>query len=137
MLKFGDIVKFGEDYYVFLASKGTEGVYYFAKIISDQDTIKSLLSRRDNFKDRHHNPAVDNRKVMLLCFTILTTEDFNDCLAFWGKPDSNDIDILNNNCLIVGQLNRGDINALKNDILSNQDVLPKALINRIHDLFNS
>ena len=120
MLKFDDVIKFGEFFFIYLADKGDNYTYYFAKIISDQDVIERCVIKKKT------------QLQIISCFTILTSDDFKDDMAFFAGADASGVDLAN--LEIVSSINIQDIEDLKTEILANPNVLPRPLVNAIKEL---
>ena len=131
MLKFGDVIKFGEFFFIYLADKGDNYTYYFAKIISDQDVIERCVIKKKSYKPKH-NIKQDTQLQIISCFTILTSDDFKDDMAFFAGADASGVDLAN--LEIVSSINIQDIEDLKTEILANPNVLPRPLVNAIKEL---
>jgi len=134
MMKFGDIIHYNDEYYIYLADKGDSYTYYFAKIISDEERKCRCIHYKDlNKGTLTHKISDDNTRKVITCFTILTTDDFEDDLAHFGKPERSEVITLDMfDC--SGRIEKEDAENLKKDIIGNDDVLPKALVKKIKEL---
>lgn len=137
MLKFGDVVRVGTIYYIYLATKGDGVTYYLAKILSDEDTIKQLLHKKDKYKEFPHNPQKQNVITLLTCFIVLTTDDFRNYLASLAPSAAGHNINISPNCQLIGKLNEEDVANLSKEILENKPVLPPQLIREVEEIFGN
>lgn len=119
--------------YIHLAAKDDGVTRYAAKVISNPENIKELLSRKNNFRDASVGHQKKNISEYLSCFIELTTAPFQECLAFLAGSDKYGI---NDDCQKLGNLNDDDIRELKKAILENHNVLPPVVINYVKELNN-
>ena len=129
MLKFGDVIRMNEIYYIYLGSKKDDDILYFAKIISDKNLVSNLVFRKNNYKSNHVNKSKENSLRYATCFVILTTEDFKGQLGFLSKADEHKITISNG--LFVKGLEIDDLKELQKEIINDPEVIPKALIDEV------
>lgn len=113
LLTFGDIFRFQEREYVYLAE--IDSVTYAAKIL-DRGTSKTLMARSE-VKAKQGN---DVKNAKLFCFVMLTTPEFCDRAAHIGSSDQNEpfdewIDK-------IGLLNEPDLENLKKEIIESNGV---------------
>jgi hypothetical protein len=111
---FGDIFEYAENYYVFLASD--EDSIYAAKILDKEITIR-LVSERNKKSKSSINRTQENQ---LFCFVILSTKNFQDQAAHYGKQPQ-DINLSR----VVAKLNSNDQEALKSEISEDQALSPR------------
>lgn len=132
MIKFGDIFSFKDQgKYIYLTTKDDGVTIYAAKIIKEPENINELLKRRESiFALRSLSPEKIAQYKFITCFIPLTTENYQDCLAFLGGPDRHGITELEP----LGELNAEDIKNLKKEILNNTDVLSPPVIKYVKEL---
>lgn len=112
MITFGEVVKYKEVEYVYLAA--TEEVIYLAKILNhtDGEAINKLYIKRQS------QGAMSNIKIAdspLYCFVQLTTNEFKDRLAHFHQPGQDfGRDYIMDS---IGRLNDADLKEIKETIM--------------------
>jgi len=130
-LKFGDIITHNDNFYIFLAQKDDGQTYYFAKIISDKESIKKLTTAKENYRAEPRAARRESILQLLTCFVVLTSDDFNGDVAHLGNPDSHLVAPVD---YVVGAINIDDAEEIKQEILENPHVLPPALLKAIREI---
>ena len=133
MFKLGDVIQHEDNFYIYLAEKNDNYIFYFAKIISDPEIIRSLLKKKDALKPIAGGHQRQNANLILTSLVILTTDDFKDNLAFLGRPDGHSASLLNSP-KTIGSINVDDIENIKKEILENTHVFPTSLVNAIKSI---
>lgn len=125
MLDFGSIFRYKESYYVYLLQRGD---LTFAARIIDSEKTKDLIRHRDA---RSKSPKNHTADQPLYCFVVLTTSDFEDQAAHYGRPE---IQIDGGAFEVISRLNEVDLEALKEEIRTDGAV-NTSLKNGINELF--
>ena len=117
LLAFGDVFRFQETEYVYLAE--INSVSYAAKIL-DQSLSRKLVAMSES-KARQ---GIEIKNAKTYCFVMLTTPEFSERAAHIGSSDQNEpfdewIDK-------IGFLNESDLASLKKEIIESNGV-PLAL----------
>jgi len=123
IITFGDIFRYREEEYVYLAQNGE--VVYAAKIL-DEEKAEQIL-RLDKLKTR--NDKIKNN--VLYSFVILSTDEFKDRMAHFYNTDKNNIEPSFD---IVGLLNKDDMKKVKEEILYKNSAVPIKLKELIKDI---
>ncbi|MFA6547511.1 MAG: hypothetical protein WCT11_01030 [Candidatus Magasanikbacteria bacterium] len=111
MVTFGEVIKYKELEYVYLAA--TEEIIYLAKILNraDGEAINRLYLKRQN------QGALSNVKIAdspLYCFVQLTTNEYRDRLAHFHQPGQDfGRDYIMDS---IGRLNDADLKEIKETI---------------------
>ncbi|MCR4311060.1 MAG: hypothetical protein NUV54_00605 [Candidatus Taylorbacteria bacterium] len=109
---FGDIFRFREEFYVFLAASSEE--IFAAKILDHENSrILESISKRSSDKP-------------LYWYVILTTDEFKDRAAHLMKTQQ-DIGIEPLLDWVGGSLNETDLKDLKSEIMKDGSPVPKGL----------
>ncbi len=114
MFNFGSIFRYKEYYYVYLVQRGE---FTFAARIVDPEKTRELSKMRDL---KSKNPKNRTTEQPLYCFTILTTDEFRDSSAHYGRPEIS----TDGGFELISQLNEEDIEKLKQDIKSDGAISP-------------
>lgn len=123
-LCFGDIFKYNNQEYIFLAS--TLDVIYVAKILSTENSKKL-----NNYCTSQVQKNCPNTDTWLLCFIMLTTEELKDRAAQFGKPELEDYKEIFHKLSIY--LNNRDLVNLKKEVL-NTRTTPIALKEAVREI---
>ena len=113
MVTFGEVVKYKETEYVYLAA--TAVIIYLAKILNrtDGEAISRLYLKRQS------QGAMSNIKTAdspLYCFVQLTTDEYKDRLAHFHQPGQ---DFGRDYAMdSVGRLNDADLKEIKETIMT-------------------
>ncbi len=117
MIKFGDIFRYKERYYIYLASNGE--TIFTARILNKEQS-KELIKMRDSL---HANAARKqggyDRPIFL--FVQLSSRDFESQVAHLVKTDNND---RCEDC--IGQINEKDSKEILKEIQGDKNI-PKIL----------
>lgn len=108
MLNFGDVFRHRDGYYIYLLQTGE---IFFAAKVCDHENTKNLKRLSDLRSRRADNHADEDPTF---CFVVLTTDEFKDQAAHYGRPNV-DIDIPME---FVCHLNETDLEVLKKEIKS-------------------
>lgn len=81
MINFGDVFRFKEEMYVYLVQAGE---LTFAARILDRALTQQLIASRDK---NAKNPHRRSEEKLMYCFAVLTTDDFREQAAHYGKPE--------------------------------------------------
>jgi len=113
MITFGEVIKFKEAEYVYLA--GTEEIFYLAKILSPKDgeAVNNLYLKRIGHGAGNNFKIADSP---VYCFVTLTTEMVKDRLAHFFQPGHDSSANMNFN--ILGRLNDLDLKEIQQTIIS-------------------
>lgn len=127
IVKFGNIFRYREDEYVYLAQNGQ--IVYAAKILGKENTDKvyGLYKRKINGKSNTEKI----KSNVLYSFVILTTDEFKDRMAHFSNTDKNNIEPSFD---IIGSLNETDLKAVKHEILDKSSAVPLKLKDMIKDI---
>ncbi len=107
MLDFGSIFRHRENYYVYLLQKGD--LTFAAKII-DSEKTKELIRHRET---RSRSPKNRTTEQPVYCFVVLTTSDFENQAAHYGRPE---VPTSGEIFEVISTLNEKDLEALKTEI---------------------
>lgn len=129
IIQFGDVFKYREKEYVFLAK--TDEVLYAAQILSKEytDKLNSLYER----KCKHPRHAERIKNHVLYCFVILSTDNFRDRAAHLGlseRPEVDDDILLDIYC----RLDQQDLKEIKSEIMREDSTVPIKLKELISDI---
>ncbi len=116
----GDVFRYSESLYVYLAQ--VSDITYAAKIIS-KDMTSQLIRLSEN---RSRNPLNHTQDNTAYCVVVLSTEDFRDQGAHYGRPQMPEGVATQ----FISRLDPSDIESLKSKILEDQstyEALRKAL----------
>lgn len=106
MLNFGDVFRYRDSYYIYLLQTGEN---IFAAKICDHENTKNLKRLTDLRATRGNNRVDENPTF---CFVVLTTDEFKNQAAHYGRPDM-DTGI---SMEFICRLNDEDLGALKKEI---------------------
>jgi len=120
MRKFGDIFRYKEDEYVFLAQ--SDGIIYAAQIL-DKEKTNQILRLYEKRKHKSSN--------VLYSYVILSTDDFKDRMAHLNNTDKNNVEL---SLDIIGSLNKQDLNEIKAEILNTNSAVSMKLKQLIKDI---
>ena|SRR3990167_106700 len=111
-LTFGDVFRFKEKEYIFLAS--TQEIIYAAFILNSVQSkqVITQFDRQRNAEKMKSNPAY--------CFIQLRTEEFKDRIAHFARTDAGEYSKIDNALYFdkIGKLNNQDIEEIKREIQS-------------------
>lgn len=127
MITFGEVIKYKEAEYVYLAA--TEEIIYLARILNleDGDKINKLYLLRQS-AGIMTKPQILNSP--LYCFVILTTDNFKDRMAHFHQPGHDFGPEMNFD--IIGRLNSQDLKEIKQTIMTGPVPIElKELVNKI------
>ena len=126
MIKFGDIFRFNEQEFVFLAQ--TEEITYTAKILNQEHTsqVKNLYDAK--IKNNSISKVKNN---VLYSFVILDTEQFKGRMAHFKDTDKNGLD---SSFDTIGSLNKKDLSEIKEEILNQYSAVPLKLKELVKDI---
>ena len=113
MVTFGEVIKYKETEYVYLAA--TEVIIYLAKILNrtDGETINRLYLKRQSQGAMSNIRTADSP---LYCFVQLTTDEYKDRLAHFHQPGQ---DFGRDYAMdSVGRLNDADLKEIKETIMT-------------------
>ena len=126
LIKFGDVFKYRDKDYVYLAK--TDEVLYVAQILSQEHT-KQLNHQSEKISKQPHR-AQFMEKQPLYCFVILRTEDFRDRAAFLGRPEMDDDLVFD----VYSQLECEDLKKIKDEIIRKDSPVSPKLKELISDI---
>lgn len=134
MLKFGDVIEYENQYYVYLAKKDDTYTYYLAKIISDPEKVSEFLSYKKKFDNLPQtlSPQKENQVRLITCFITLESEEFSKQLAYFGNPDNHSVNF--SYIYQMGSIESNDATNLKTEILQNPAVLPPPLLKAVRQM---
>jgi len=119
-IKFGDIFRYKEEEYVFLAK--TDEIVYAGQILDKAKTRKI-----DDLCEKRFRGNIDSRikNLPLYCYVMLYTDEFKDRMAFLGKTGEDEFDYTFD---LTGQtLNEQDIFEIKKEIIDPSSPIPGIL----------
>jgi hypothetical protein len=127
MIKFGDIFRFNEQEFVFLAQ--TEEITYTAKILTKEHTgqVKNLYDAKVK-----NNSISKVKNNVLYSFVILETDKFKGRMAHFKDTDKNGLD---SSFDTIGSLNNKDLSEIKEEILNQYSAVPLKLKELVKDIF--
>lgn len=126
LVKFGDVFRYRETEYVFLAQ--TDEVVYAAKILDDEMTGKLQV-----MSDRlERAPTSARRKNPAYSFVILQTDDFKGRAAHFGRTDNSDHQV--SRFEVISSLAKEDCTQIKNEILLEDSAVSLGLIEIVRGL---
>lgn len=123
IVTFGDIFRYKEEEYVYLAQNGE--IVYAAKILNEEKAEQIL--RLDKLKTR--NNKIKNN--VLYSFVVLSTDEFKGRMAHFYNTDKNNIEPSFD---IIGLLNKKDMKEVKEEILYKNSAVPIKLKEMIEDI---
>ena len=126
IINFGDIFRYREKEYVFLAQ--TEDTIFCAKII-DSRMAASIQSLSDKREASGHQ----SKKNPLFSIVILRTKDFEGTAAHLAGTDSAEHQTVTR-FEVLGSLDKDDLLEIKAEILSDDSVVPLRLIEIVRQL---
>lgn len=126
IVKFGDIFRYREEEYVYLAQNGE--IIYAAKILDKEKTDKVLKLYENSCRTNRIEKVKSN---VLYSFVILSTDEFKDRMAHFNNTDKNNIEPSFD---ILGVLNEKDLKAVKHEILDKSSAVPLKLKEMIRDI---
>ena len=124
ILNFGDVFKYRNEYFVFLAST-PENTYYAAKIISKDQT--QILKRATSNLGTTRSYRLDN---IVYCFVELATNEFREQAAHFKTATDGGSYLFDE---IVGTLDSIDLSNIKKEILEAR-ALPELLKKLVKDI---
>ena len=113
LLAFGDVFRFQETEYVYLAE--IDSVSYAAKIL-DQSLSRKLVI----LSELKAKKGIEIKKAKMYCFVILTTPEFSERAAHIGSSDQNEP--FDEWIEKIGFLNEEDLGNLKKEIIESNGV---------------
>src|SRR3989344_3995792 len=124
MIKFGDVFRFNEQEFVFLAQTGE--ITYAAKILSKELTgqVLQLSAIREKAQKKIDAHA-------LYSFVMLQTPQFKGRMAHFKDTDKNP---LNEGVEVTGQLNKKDLEGIKDEILDKNSAVPIKVKELVKDI---
>ncbi len=125
-VKFGDVFRYKEDDYVYLAQ--TDEMLYAAKILNNFETkaVNDLYEKRA--RDPRNSNRIENHR--LFCFVVLRTEDFRGRIASLGKTDNPSISVE----ILKTSLNKEDLKVIHEMIVSPASPVPRLLKELVADI---
>ncbi|MFH0779791.1 MAG: hypothetical protein V1928_02925 [Parcubacteria group bacterium] len=133
MVKFGDIFRYKEYIYIYLAAKDDGVTLYVSQIFSNREVIQDFIKSRSGLSViKTIDPVKKNILDLSHCFIILTTDGFESQMAHLANSDKHNVNITESES--IGELCREDLNALKKEILDNIDVLPPTVVKYVQEL---
>jgi hypothetical protein len=125
ILTFGDVFRYKEKDYVYLAS--TEDIIFTARIFSPQETydISELARRFDN------NPRTNRSKSELYYFVILNTKEVKDRMASLANTGNNDVSVYADKYC---KLAKEDLRSIKEKIIDPETPISGILRDLIRDI---
>ena len=123
IITFGDIFRYREEEFVYLAQNGE--IVYAAKIL-DKEKADQIL-KLDKLKTRNEK----TKNNVLYSFVILSTDEFRNRMAHFYNTDKNNIEPSFD---IIGLLNKKDMKEVKNEILYKNSAVPIKLKELIKDI---
>jgi hypothetical protein len=126
MIKFGDIFRFNEQEFVFLAQ--TEEITYTAKILNQEHTVQVKNLYDAKIKNNSISKVKNN---VLYSFVILDTEQFKGRMAHFKDTDKNGLD---SSFDTIGSLNKKDLSEIKEEILNQYSAVPLKLKELVKDI---
>ena len=125
MIKFGDIFRFNEQEFVFLAQ--THEITYAAKVLNLDDT-KSVL-RLYEIRNAGNSEKINN---VLYSFVILNTPEFKNRMAHLNNTDQNGH---HDGYEVINTLNSKDLKEIKEEIINKSSAVPLKLKELMKDIF--
>ena len=118
-IKFGDIFKYREKEYVFLAK--TEEIFYTSQILAEKETkqINDLFEKRCRGQNRERL-----KRHPLYCYVILKTEEFKNRMAHFKNTGQDELGLIDKT---GNTLNEEDLREIKKEIINPNSPLPREL----------
>lgn len=126
IIKFGDVVRYNENEYVFLAQN--DGIIYAAKIL-DKNTTGSIQKLEESRYKKNSIQKVKNN--VLYSYVILSTDEFKDRMAHLNNTDKNNFELVFD---ITCTLNNNDQKKIKEEILNESSAVSAKLKQIIKDI---
>lgn len=124
MIKFGDVFRFSEQEFVFLAQ--TDKITYAAKVL-DLDNTKAVMSLYEK-RNAGNSEKVNN---VLYSFVILNTPKFKNRMAHFNNTDQNGH---HDGYEVINTLNSKDLKEIKEEIMNKSSAVPLKLKELIKDI---
>jgi len=126
IVKFGDVFRFNEQEFVFLAQ--TADITYAAKILNPEHTDQVMRLYQTRVKS---NPKVNYKSNVLYSFVVLDTPEFKDRMAHFKDTDKNG---LAESIEVIGKLNKTDLKGIREEILHQDSAVPMKLKELLKDI---
>jgi len=117
MIKFGDVFRFSEQEFVFLAQ--TDEITYAAKVLNLDDT-KSVMKLYEK-RNARNSEKINN---VLYSFVILNTPELKNRMAHLNNTDQNG---RHNGYEVINTLNSKDLKEIKEEIMNKSSAVPLKL----------